>query len=87
VQTKAVTIEVLTPDNKKVLSRHRFVAGRDEKKGTPLRFTEAGVDQIVNTFISKFEMDNPGHQYRLVECSKSTFRLVWGDHAPIKKTA
>ena len=85
MQTKAVVIEVMHPSNKRVMSRHRFVAPREGKNCQ--RFSTAGVDQVVNTFITKFEMDNPGHQYRLVECAKATFRLVWGDHAPITKTA
>jgi preprotein translocase subunit SecA len=80
---KAVTIEVLSEDNKRVLSRHRFVADEGNKK---VRFTEAGVDQVINTFVAKFEMDNPGHQYRLTELAGAKFRLVWGDHAPVRKS-
>ncbi|HEV7522992.1 MAG TPA: hypothetical protein VGP89_17960 [Candidatus Angelobacter sp.] len=78
---KAVTIEVLSTDNKRVLTRHRFVADESNKK---VRFTEAGVDQVINTFVTKFEMENPGHNYRLAELAGAKFRLVWGDHAPLK---
>lgn len=78
---KTVVIEVLTQDNKRVLSRHRFSAG-EQQKG--MRFTPAGVDQIINTFCTKFELDNPGHQYRLAELAGAKFRLVWGDHKPVK---
>jgi hypothetical protein len=81
---KAVTIEVLSQDNKRVLSRHRFVADEGNKK---VRFTEHGVDQVINTFITKFETDNPGHQYRLAELAGARFRLVWGDHAPVRKSS
>jgi hypothetical protein len=78
---RSVVIEVLSEDNKRVLTRHKFVADEANKK---TRFTEAGVDQVINTFVTKFEMDNPGHNYRLAELAGAKFRLVWGDHAPLK---
>lgn len=75
---RSVVIEVLSEDNKRVLTRHKFVADEGNKK---TRFTEAGVDQVINTFVTKFELDNPGHNYRLAELAGARFRLVWGDHA------
>lgn len=79
---RSVTIEVLSEDNRRVLTRHKFVADEGNKKK---RFTEHGVDQVINTFVTKFELDNPGHNYRLAELAGAKFRLVWGDHKPLKK--
>lgn len=84
---KAVLIEVLAPDNKSIQQRYRFVAEDKDGKTKGVRFTTAGVDQIINSFCTKFEMENPGHNYRLVELAGAKFRLVWGDHKPLKASA
>lgn len=81
-----VHIEVMAQDNKSVQQRYRFVAEDKDGKTKGVTFTPEGVDHIINTFVTKFEMDNPGHQYRLVELAGAKFRLVWGDHKPAKKS-
>lgn len=68
--TKAVTIEVLSQDNKKVIQRWRFVPPNKRL------FTDKGVDQTLDNFIDTFERDNPDHRYRLVVMT-DRYRLVW----------
>jgi hypothetical protein len=73
--TKAVNIEVLSADNKKVIRRFRFTAPDDPKKGKQ-RLTPAGVDKVLENFIESFDRDNPDHKYRLVDLHGGRFRLV-----------
>lgn len=73
---KRVQIEVLSQDNKRVIQRYRFVPPNDAKTGRKTRFTDIGVDHVLENFIDSFERDNPDHKYRLVVC-KDKYKLVW----------
>jgi hypothetical protein len=84
---KSVNIEVLSTDNKKVIRRFRFNPPDDPKTGRKTRFTEKGVDQVLENLIASFDRDNPDHKYRLVTL-KDKFRLVWTpdpEEDPLKK--
>lgn len=73
---KAVNIEVLSEDNKRVIKRFRFTPPTDTATGKKRRFLESGIEQVLENFIASFERDNPNHRYRLVQCN-GKFRLVW----------
>jgi hypothetical protein len=71
---KRVDIEVLDQSNRRVIVRRRVLP--DPGK----HFSQAGVDNILETFVEDFDQKNPGHKYRMVELVKNgcpLFKFVW----------
>ncbi|HEV7674411.1 MAG TPA: hypothetical protein VGQ12_07770 [Candidatus Angelobacter sp.] len=71
---KRVEIEVMDRDNRRVIARRRVVPDRG------MRFSPAGVDNILETFVEDFDQKNPGHKYRIAELMKNgcpVFKFVW----------
>lgn len=71
---KRVEIEVLDESNKRVIAHRRIIPDPG------MRFSQSGVDNILDTFVEEFEIKNPGHKYRMVELMKNgcpLFKFVW----------
>jgi hypothetical protein len=75
--SKAITIEVLSQDHRRVIFRRRFVPGIKGHRWTP-----QGVDGVLANFCEKFDLKYPGHQYRMVDCANATFGLIWQEVPP-----
>jgi hypothetical protein len=69
---KKITIEVLTPDNKRVLQRVLLRPPRGK------RFFETGAEKATKDFMQRFDQLNAGRDYRLVEFAGNTFKIVNG---------
>lgn len=72
---KAINIEQLSQNNKRVIRRYRFTPPKET--GRAVTFTAKGVEMVLDNFIQSFERDNPDHKYRLVVMNGGRYRLVW----------
>lgn len=100
MKIKRVEVEVLTPDNKRVLRKFRVRPPRQRiarHHGTAAQqvfevkttFTEKGAEQALERVLNAIDDNNPNHKYRLVALGNYKYRLVWdeSDDTESDKTA
>lgn len=95
---KRIDIEVMTPDNAKIMRRFRIKPpaklihrGVETAETNDYRlkqiFTPNGADEALERFIGQFDTMNPGNRYRLITLNPEghvrKYRLVWESEAEI----